>query len=258
LAFFPLVNLWQQRSSIWYFALLNIKIRFKNTQLGFVWAAVEPLIYFIILYVVFTSIRITGEDFAIYLITGIMVYHIFARGTSGGLSSLTGNTSIIKSVKVRKEFFPVVATLAMVILAVVDVGVFLGLMPVFEFTPSFTILLLPIPIFLLFVLILGISYLLSITNVYVRDVQNIWGILIHALLFISPIFWKVDSVGGVLLTIQKINPLGQLIEISHKLVIDGQIPPLSEWLYTTFFIFGIFFLGFIVFKTFERKIPEAL
>ncbi len=254
----PLVNLWKYRSLIKYFALLNIKIRFKNTYLGFIWAALEPMLYFTILYVVFTSIRDTGENFAIYLITGVMFYHIFARGTSGGIGSLTGNTATIRSINIRKEFFPVVATAAIGLLAFVDLGVFFGLMPVFEFVPTWTIILLPIPLFLLLLLILGFTYLLSITTVYVRDIQNIWGILVHALLFVSPIFWRLDSVDGILLSIQKINPLGQLIEISHKLVIDGEIPALSEWLYTTTFIVAIFFFGYFIFQKLEGKIPEVL
>ena len=258
MVFFPLVNLWYTRTVVFYFAILNIKMRFKNTYLGFLWAALEPLLYFVVLYVVFTSIRDRGETFAIYLITGIMLFHIFGRGTTGGLTSLTSNSGIIKSLKVNREFFPVVATLAIGILAFVDVGVFFGLMPIFQFVPTWTIILLPIPLLLLMILILGLSYFLTIINVFVKDVVPLWTIFVHALLFISPIFWRIDDVDGILLQIQSINPLGQLIEISHKLVINGQIPPLSDWAYTTLYVFVIFFLGYFVFHKFENKIVEEL
>jgi len=258
LVLFPLVNLWNTRSTVFHFAILNIKIRFKNTYLGLLWAALEPLLYFIVLYVVFTSIRDREETFAIYLITGIMLFHIFGRGTSGGLTSLTSNGGIIKSLKVNKEFFPVVATLAIGLLAFVDVGVFFGLMPVFQFVPSWTIILLPLPLILLAFLILGLSYYLSIINVFVRDVTPLWTIFVHSLLFISPIFWRLEDVDGILLKIQSINPLGQLIEISHKLVINGQIPPLAEWTYTTIFILIILFSGYFVFHKLENKIVEEL
>ena len=248
----------KSRSLIFHLAILNLKIRFKSTYLGFLWAALEPLLYFIILYVVFTAIRETGENFAIYLITGVMFFHVFARGTSGGLVSLTINVGIIKSVKIRKEIFPVIATIAIGLLAFVDVGVFFGLMPIFQFIPTWTIILLPLPLALLLILILGLSYILSIITVYVRDMQFFWSIFVHSLLFVSPIFWYLDKVDGILLQIQQLNPLGQLIEISHKLVIDGQIPPLNEWLYTTFFVFSIFLLGYLIFKKFEHKTAEVL
>jgi len=258
LASLPLVQLWDIRSRIFHFALLNIKIRFKNTYLGLLWAGIEPLLTFIVLYVVFTSIRETRENFAIYLITGVMLYHIFVRGTNGGLGSLNNNGGIIKSITIKREFFPVVATVAIGILALVDVGVFFGLMPVFEFVPSWTIVLLPLPILLVLGLVLGLSYLLSIANVFVRDVQHIWGILVHTLIFISPIFWYLENTEGVLLEIHKINPLGQIIELAHKLVIDGQIAPLSEWLYTTVFVLGILFVGYFVFSKFEERVVEEL
>jgi len=255
---FPLINLWKKRSLISHFAILNLKIRFKNTYLGFLWAAIEPLLYFIMLYIVFTSIRERGDDFAIYLITGILFFHVFVRGTSGGVVSLTSNGGIIKSLNIPREFFPVVATAAIGLLAFVDLGVFFGLMPIFQFVPGWTIILLPIPLILLVILILGVSYFLSIGNAYMRDTQHLWGIISHTLIFISPIFWKVDNAADILLEIQKINPLGQLIEISHKLVVNSQVPPLNEWFYTTFFILAIFFSGYYLFHKFEFKVAEKL
>lgn len=243
---------------IFHFAILNIKIRFRNTYLGLLWSALEPMLYFIVLYLVFTSLRGNDESFAIYLISGVMMYHIFVRGTATGLSSLISNGGLIKSLTIRKDFFPVVATVATGLLAFVDIGVFFGLMPVFNFIPSWTIVLLPIPLVLLLILILGLSYLLSIATVFIRDVQQIWNVFVHSLLFISPIFWFVKDAGPFLLTIQKLNPMGQLIEIVHNLVIDNKIPPLSEWAYTSLYILAIFAAGYFVFQKFKDRIAEEL
>ena len=243
---------------ILHFAILNIKLRFRSTYLGLLWAAIEPLLTFIVLYMVFTSIRSRDENFAIYLISGVMLYHIFVRGTSGGMNSLLSNQGIIKSLNIDREFFPVVTTVAIGILALVDVAVFFGLMPIFQFLPTWTIILLPIPLLLVLFLVLGISYFLSIAAVFARDVQHLWPIITFTLLFLSPIFWSLDDVEGILLDIQKINPLGQIIEIVHTLVIDGQIPSLNDWLYTTIFVAAIFFVGFFVFHKYEDKVIEEL
>jgi len=258
LASLPLVGLWDKRHLIFHFAVLNIKMRFKSTYLGVLWAAVEPLLTFIVLYFVFTSIRAQEIDFAIYLITGIVLYHIFVRGTSGGLGSLTSNSGIIMAFNIKREFFPVVSVAAIGILATVDLAVFFSLMPVFQFVPAWTLVLLPIPIILVLILVLGMSYLLSITTVFVRDMQHLWAIFTFTLLFMSPIFWSVKDVGGVLSVIHQINPLGQLIEIAHALIIYKEVPPLSDWLYTTVFVFAIFFVGYFVFQKFEHKVSEEL
>jgi len=233
-------------------------MRYKQSYLGLFWAAFEPLLMFVILYIVFTSIReARREDFAIYLITGIMIYHIFLKGSMGGLTSLRNNQAILKSMNLKREFFPVVSTGSITILMFVEVMVFLSLMPIFGFTPSWTIVFFPIVIILLLLLILGVSYLLSIVYVHSADIQYLWGVFVYALLFASPVFWYLDDIDGILLEIQKINPLGQLLEIAHKLVF-GQEVLLSEWLYTSGFIFGILFLGYYVFRKYEKTIVEKL
>jgi len=255
----PLTELWDKRTILFHFAKMNIRVRFQNTYLGFLWAAIEPILYFTILYVVFTSIRTsTQEDFAIYLITGIVFYHIFSRGTTGGLGSLTSNAGILKSLNVSKEFFPVIATIAIGILGIVYVAVFFGLMPVFQFIPSWTIILLPIPLFLMLILVLGLSYALSVINVYARDIQHLWIIFLLGLLFVSPIFWYLDEVDGILLAIHEINPVGQLIEIAHKLVVGNEIPPLEKWMHATLLVFVSFFIGYMIFKKYQNKVVEEL
>jgi len=199
------------------------------------------------------------KDFAIYLLTGIMFFQIFSQGTIGGLSSLVSNAGIMKSVNIKRVFFPIVSTVSIGILAFIDIGVFFGMMPVFQFVPSWTMILLPIPLILLLVLIMGMSFLLSVVRVYVYDISLIWSIIVRSLFFVSPIFWNPKDIdNGFLLQIHSINPLGQLIDISHKLVIDGQIPPISDWAYTTLIICGIFVLGYFVFNRLQERIVEEL
>jgi len=246
------------RSLIIHFAIINIKIRFKGTYLGLLWTAIEPTLTFILLYIVFTSLRVRDDNFAIYLLTGIIIYHVFTRGTLAGLASLRGNRNIIKSLNIRNEIYPVMTTAATALLVFVQVGVFFGLMPFFHFIPPWTVVLLPIVIALVLLLTLGFSYILSIINVYVRDVQPLWTVIIHAVFFVTPIFWYLDNAQGILLEIHKFNPIGQIIELGHKIVVYGQIPPLADWLYTGLFVFAILIVGYALFQKYESRIAEEL
>ena len=254
----PLKDIWQNKSLVFNFALANVRLRYRGTHLGVLWSALEPLLLFVLLYVVFSNIKeISKEDFAIYLITGIMIYHIFIKGTNGGLGSLVNNANILKSIKIQKEFFPVVSTGTTAIMMLVTIGVFFSLMPIFGFVPEFTLILLPVVLILLLILIQGISYILSIVNVYIRDIQPFWGIFSYALIFVTPIFWYLEDVKGILFTIHGINPLGQIIEIAHKIVF-GEIPTLVEWTHVTAMVLGIFFVGHIIFNKVEKRIIEKL
>jgi len=254
----PLINIRKMYSFVFYFAITNVKIKFRGTLLGLIWAAFEPLLLFVFLYVLFTNIRApTKEDFAVYLLIGIIIYHSFTRGSQAGLVSLRENYPILSSLNIKKEVFPVISTTTTLILFLVEIGVFVAMMPLVGFIPSWTIMLLPIVFGLLMILVLGISYLLSIIYVYVRDIQPLWGVFVSALFFITPVFWYLEDAGGIVQTIQQINPLGQLVELAHKLVF-GQIPLLSDWVYTGAIILGILLCGYALFQKLEKNIVEVL
>lgn len=254
----PIISLWEKRSMILYFALMNIKLRYKGSYMGFLWTAIEPMLVFILLYTVFTSLKFqTGENFAIYLLIGITFFHIFTRGTLAGLVSLQNYRNVISSTNIKPEFFPVMVTTATAILACVEMGVLFVLMPVFQFVPPWTIVFLPPALILMLGLTLGLTYILSIIHSYVRDIQPIWAVLTHALFFVTPIFWFLKDAKDILLELYKINPVGHIIEIAHKIVF-GEIPSINEWAYSTMFVLGIFVFGFIVFKRFESKIAEVI
>jgi len=256
----PLVKLWDKRSLIINSALMNIKIRYKGTYLGLIWTVLEPLLMFILLYVVFTTIRVgRDENFGVYLLSGILLYHIFIQGTMLGMNSLVNNKNIIQSLNIRREFFPVVTTTSITITTLIEAVAFFSLLPAFQFIPAFTAILFPLVGILLLGLILGVSYLLSILNVYFRDIQRTWPIVAHALFFVSPIFWYLDEVqAGVLLNIHAINPIGQIIELGHNLVIFGNFPPLEDWLYATFLVLIVLSVGYAIFQKLEKKIIEEL
>jgi len=238
---------------------MNIKIRYKGNYLGLVWIALEPTLIFLILLTVFSSVFVgSTEDFAIYFLTGIIFHNIFSRGVGGGIVSLITNQGILQSSNIKREFFPVASTVTAFIILLVEVAVFFTLMPFFEFVPFWTITLLPIVLFLLIVLTLGLSYLLSILFVYVRDIQSIWIVLILAMFFVSPIFWYVDDANEILLSIHAINPLGQLIELAHKLVVFGEIPPLIDWIYASGLVALIFIIGYGVFQKYEKYALEEM
>lgn len=259
MAYLPLVNLWSKKSLIINFSWINIKIRYKGSYLGLLWTALEPTLIFLLLYTVFTSIREDiREDFGIYLLSGIILYQAFARGTTIGLTSLRMNGNILKSLNIRKEFFPVTSTMTVCITLFVQIVVFFALMPYFNFIPPWTILFLPIVLLLLIILILGLSYLLSIINVYVKDIQLVWGIVVLAMFFVSPIFWYLENVNEKLLFLHSLNPLGQIIELGHKVVISGQIPSLNDLAYVSLLVFIVFFVGIITFQRFEKYSSEEL
>ena len=256
----PLINVLDKKALILHYALITIKSRFKGTHLGFVWLVLEPILIFAMLFVVFSSIRIgREEDFKIYLLSGVLFYHIFTRGTLFGMSSLHGNKSILSSLNIKREFFIATSTLAISLITIAEMFAFFILLAFFQFSLNWTMILLPIPIVLMLILVLGFSYMLSIVRIYFKDIQRTWPIIVHALFFVTPIFWYLkDAPDTILLEIHKFNPMGQIIELVHKLVVFGEVPPLQDWLYTVIMVFSILFIGYAIFKKYEYRILEEM
>jgi len=235
---------------------MNAKLRYQGTYIGFLWTALEPLFAFIILYTVFSGLREDDNaNYAIYLLVGIVFFQMFSRGTLNGLGSLRNNSGIIKSLNIRREIFPVVSTGSTAILMIIQIVVLFVLMPFFGFTPPWTIIFLPFPLVLMLGLILGLSYLLSILYVYIRDIQPSWSVFSYALFFVSPIFWHLNEVDGMLKQIHFFNPLGRIIELAHG-VIFNEIPPIDEIIISVIYVVGIFLVGYFVFQRYENKIAE--
>lgn len=254
----PLVNLWAKRELVLQFAMLNIKIRYKGTRLGLLWTVLEPTLTFILLYIVFTTIRIREENFAVYLLTGIFIYHIFSRGTYGGLMSLRGNMNILQSLYIDREFFLSSSTLTTTLLMFVEVIVLFALFPFFNHAIPWTVVFLPLVILMLLALVQAFTYFLAIVSVFFKDIQTLWGVILHAGFFITPIIWYVDDVSGILLDFHRVNPIGQIVELTHKLIIFGQIPSINDWLYATAFVVGIFLVGYFLFRKYQDRIVEEL
>ena len=255
---YEVISLWTKKTLIFHLSIMEIKMRYKESFLSFLWVILEPLFMFIILYVVFSNIREPREEnFAIYLISGIIFYHLFTKGTMTGLTSIRNNQGILKSLAINKNIFPIIAVTTTTLLLIVEIGIFFGIMSFVSFVPSWTLIMMPFVIILLLVLILGLSYLLSVLYVKIPDIQPIWTILMYALLFVSPIFWSIDQANDTLLTIQQINPLGQIIELSHKIVFN-EVPIIEDWIKTSLIVSTILIVGYAFFRKFEKTIVEEL
>lgn len=254
----PLAGVWKDRRLVLHFSVMTAKVHYFGTYAGFLWAILEPLLAFVILYLVFSSIMGNSDpQYPIYLLVGILLFQIFTRGTQHGLGCIRGNSGIIKSANIRREFFPVVSAGSTAIIMMLQVVVFFALLAFLNYTPEMSLVLLPAALLLMLVLILGLSYMLCIVYVYVKDIQLAWNIFTYALFFVTPIFWYLDDVDGLLLAIQSINPVGQIIEISHKIVL-GSFPSAAEWGIASAYCIGVFAAGYIIFKRYEGRVAEEL
>lgn len=240
-------------------SLTFLKLRYKGTVLGFFWSFLEPLLLLSVFYFMFNNIfGVKIEHFVLHLFVGLLLFYMFVRGTSMGLTSLSSNAHILTNLKVPKIILPISYNLTAGIMMLFDFSVFFVYVVVTGFIPPSTIILLPLFMLLVFLLSIAVSLPLSILSVKLKDLNYIWVLITNVIIFLSPIFWKLDTMPQNIQKILHYSPWVQLISMAQDAVIDGKIPNGMTFLYVVVFISVLLISGIIIFHKFKNKILEDL
>jgi lipopolysaccharide transport system permease protein len=247
------------RSLLSSLVIAELKLRYKNSFLGFIWSFLEPLLIFAVLYLVFTHLLGSGIKFyPLYLLLGIITWNMYTRATSVSMTSLISRSGLVSKIYLPREIFPLSACITSFIMMMFELIAFGVFVVAFQLVPGITILLLPLILIVLFVLCSGLSLLLSIATVYFRDLQYIWSVLNQAAFFTVPIILTLDVYPENLRSLLLFNPMTSIIDTIHKIVLYNTMPGTFELVYPIVFSFAAFGIGYLVFKKFEFKVVEIL
>jgi len=247
--------------------LKEIKLKYKNSMLGFLWTLIDPLFMIAIFLLIFTKLfRYELPSYPSYLLIGIFVWNYFSDATMKGLYSLSSYARILTKTPVSKSIIILSLNLFNMIdflLKFIILIFVLVLLKMFYTWPSlinlnFTILYIPIIIILQFMLILGLSKILSLCYIHLKDVQNIWGILLHAGFFLTPIFYPPSIIPAKYKFLLLLNPLNHLIELYRDIIIKGTAPNMLSFSLVFFFSFSIMLIGAKLFKKFQHTISQEV
>ena len=186
----------------------DFKSKYKRSILGVFWSFLNPLLIMTVQYIVFSTIfRSDIENFAVYLLTGIVCYNFFSEVTSLSVTSIVGNASLITKVYIPKVVYPLsraISSMINFLLSLIPLLVVL-LLTRTRITPA--VLLLPFAIMCLLMLSLGVGMVLAASMVFFRDTQFLWNVISLAWMYMTPIFYPENIVTGWLGYIFKLNPL---------------------------------------------------
>jgi ABC-2 type transport system permease protein len=213
-------------------AVMEFKVRYFGSVLGYLWQLVRPLMLFGVLYLVFSVFVKFNEGvdyFPAVLLTGIVLYTFFSDATSSAVTSVLDRENLVRKI----EFPRVVVPLAAVLTAFFNL--LTNLVAVFVFVlaagvrPTWTWLLFPVLVVVLCVMAIGVSMLLSALYVRFRDVQPIWEVLLQVLFYGSPILYAIEIVPSE--TARQaimLNPLAAVIEQVRHWLIDPAAPSAAQ------------------------------
>jgi ABC-type polysaccharide/polyol phosphate export permease len=231
-------ELWAYRDLVRNLILRDLKVRYKNSLLGFLWSLLSPLLMMTVFWLVFSFImdqRI--RDYAVFILVALLPWNWFQVATAAGVGSITANAALINKVYFPREALPLSVVGSELVNFLLAMPV-LGVMLYATGNPlTAHALWLPVIIAIQFVFTLGIVLLLSTANVYYRDTAVILEVALLAWFFLTPIIYDFDAATGVTRHVAGIevsgariayivNPMASLIS-SYRVVLYGsaQGPP---------------------------------
>lgn len=240
----------------------NVKLKYRDSWLGIFWSFLQPLLNMIVLSVVFGNIFGSNREhivcYPVYLFTGRLLFDFFTSSTKKALTSFRSNAPIIKKVYVPKYMYPIsgvlsnFVTFAISILCYICVWIFFKVSGVSGgdgLTINAYALLFFIPMAILLVFVIGVGLILSVLQVYFRDVEYIWDVFCTLLFYCVPIIYPLQKITQHWTEfLIKINPLYSMLELFRQCVLYCQPMSWKLLLYALAWAFGTLFLGILIFN----------
>lgn len=216
--------------------------KYKGTALGMAWSVLNPLLTLLIMRIVFSHFfGGTIAHYTTYLFCGNIIFSFFNESTSQGMLSLLYNASIFTKVNVPKYLFILSRTSQTFINFLLTLVVFFILCIFDGVTFTWKFITLIYPVLFLMVFNLGVGLVLSALHVFFRDIQYLWTVFTQLLMYVSAIFYSIDTFPQMVQNLFLLNPVYLFIRYFRKVVIDGAIP--SVWFHLLMAFYALFFLG---------------
>jgi lipopolysaccharide transport system permease protein len=263
---------WQYRELLRNLVVRDLKVRYRNSALGFAWSLLNPLLMMIVFTVVFTvltapeRIEPRVQSFPVYVLSGLLVWNFMADSITRAMVSITGNRDLLTKVYFPRELLPLSAVLG-------NLAHFLLALPVyFVFaialgTPmTGHVATLPALIVLQLALLSGLALIVAAINVYFRDIESIVGVGLVAWFFLTPIVYVLERVPNrevlgldIWRWVYILNPMATLVTgYRYAIVYGWPIWRLKHLLVTVVTAVVLVWIGLWLFRRFSSRFVEHI
>jgi lipopolysaccharide transport system permease protein len=254
-------TLCRYRYLLWMWTLRETKVRYKQSILGGAWAILQPLslaIIFTVVFSLFARMPTDGVPYPIFAYVALLPWTLLSTSVSFGIPSLVNSMNLVTKAQFPREILP----LGVIGAALVDFGVastiFAVMMVFYKVPMHWTLVWVPVLIFVQILLILGVTLLGSAVNVFFRDVRFVVPLGIQLWLYATPVIYPVSLVPERLRTLYMLNPMAGLISSYRRVVLQGS-HPVPQDLGQAVLVAGVLCIGgYWFFKRVERRFADII
>ncbi len=238
----------------------DLLLRYKQTMMGVAWAIFMPLVNTAIFSVIFTRVAPinTGVPYPVYAFSGLLLWNAFSSSLRFAAISLTSNSNLVTKLYFPREIFPLSAVIVTLIDTALASVVLVVLMMYYHVSVSPLLILLPVVIAVQICFTCAMALLLSMANLFYRDVKYLFEIAITVWMFATSVVYPVDLVHGRLGRLLRLNPMTSMIDAFRATVIGGFKTDLTAFLVAaTISVVGLL-VAWLVFHRAEFTFAENI
>jgi lipopolysaccharide transport system permease protein len=256
-----LKDLRQYRELLYFLAWRDIKVRYKQTVLGGLWAIIQPFLTMVVFSLFFgrlAKIPSDGIPYPLFAYAALVPWTFFANGLSQSADSLVGSANLIKKVYFPRLVIPISSVLSGLVDFVLAFVVLLGMMLYYGLVPTLNVIWLPFLLILALVTSLGTGFWLSVMNVQFRDVRYTVPFLIQVWLFATPIAYPSSLLGEPWRTIYGLNPMVGVVEGFRWALLGAHTAPGPVILVSSFAAVVLLVTGAFYFRRMETTFADVV
>jgi ABC-type polysaccharide/polyol phosphate export permease len=204
----------------------DLLLRYKQTAMGFGWALLMPLLNTAIFSIVFMRVAPvhTRAPYPLFAYSGLVVWNLTASALRFAVTSLTSNSHLVTKVYFPREIFPFSALAVSLVDYAVASTVLVAMMAYYGVAPSSALLLLPTVIVVQLMFTAALALLLSMANLFYRDVKYLFDVVVTVWMFASAVVYPVDGLDGWIGLLIRANPMTAIIEAYRSVLLYGTFP----------------------------------
>lgn len=254
----------KSRDMIFSLSRNEIKQRYLGTSIGILWAILHPLsiiaVFWFVFSIGFKAVGPGNMPFLAYFLPGFIAWMFFSEVVNTSPQLILSKSYLIKKTVFPSEILPIINLLSMFWVHLLIIGISIIVVSLHGYNLTWKILLLPIPVGLLMLMALGISWLISSVNVFYRDAGQVIQVLTNIWFWMTPIVWSVDILPPTYQFIFDINPFHLIVEGYRFAFIDGYTFPnsLTMWLSALVFTICCLLIGGITFRRLKLEFADEM
>jgi lipopolysaccharide transport system permease protein len=256
-----LAELWEYRELLYFLTWRDIKVRYKQTALGVVWAIIQPLATMLIFYFSFSKLARIPSDglpYPLFCYAALVPWQFFSNGLTQSSNSLVGSANLITKVYFPRLTIPLATVFSGVVDFALAFALLAGMMAWLGVAPSIKILFLPLFLLLALVASLGVGLWLSALNVQFRDVRYVVPFIAQFWMLATPIAYPSSLLRNPWRTIFALNPMTGVVEGFRWALLGTNTSPGSMIIVSSLASLAILIGGAFYFKRMEKTFADIV